>query len=181
RGSLGRLHALAADRGLNQVLQGEESVSKAIQRCPVEMLDGIAAGLEVLNQTPLLLSPRFKNILAEVCPHYDAVIVDSPAVLEGPDACILAPLVDGVLLVVRDGVTERVDAEEAVRLLRKLNAPLLGAVFNEAQGPEVGEADRLADLLAGVDSPEQDTDPAGPVGNGCRSCEVIRNGHGNRQ
>jgi capsular exopolysaccharide synthesis family protein len=178
--SLARLHALAVDRGLNQVLQGEGPVSKVIQRCPVENLDAIAAGTEVLNSTPLLLSSRLKNVLTEVRSHYDVVIVDSPAVLESFDACILALLADGVLLVVRDGVTRRADAEAAVRLLRKMKAPLLGAVFNDAQGPAIHEADRVADLLAGIDAPEESTDSPETGHETCPACEVIGNGRGDR-
>jgi Mrp family chromosome partitioning ATPase len=81
------------------------------------------------------------------------------------------------LLVVREGVTERADAEDAVQLLRKLKAPLLGAVLNDAQGSEVREADRIADLLAGIDVHEHGTAPAEPVADGCRVCEVTRNGN----
>ncbi|HEY7309646.1 MAG TPA: polysaccharide biosynthesis tyrosine autokinase [Gemmataceae bacterium] len=178
--SVARLHALAVDRGLNQILQGEAPISKVIQRCPVEKLDALAAGAEVVSSTPLLLSPRLKNLLTEVRGHYDVVIVDSPAVLESPDACILAPLADGVLLVVRDGATGRADAEDAVRLLRKMKAPLLGAIFNDAQGPAIHEADRVADLLAGIDAPEESTDSEETGREPCPAREVIRNGHADR-
>jgi capsular exopolysaccharide synthesis family protein len=182
--SLAKLHALTTDRGLSLALRGERPVAKVIQRCPVEKLDAIAAGPEVLNSTELLLSPCHPNVLAEVRTLYDTVIVDSPAVLEGPEACILAFLVDGVVLVVRDGVTARADAEEAVRLLRKAKAPLLGAVINDTQGPEIGEADRIADLiadfLARVDSHEAGTNPGAPAEDDCRACEVVRNGEGDR-
>jgi capsular exopolysaccharide synthesis family protein len=145
--SLARLYALAGDRGLTQVLQGKRPASQAIQRSPVENLDVIAAGPEAADSTKLLLSPRLKDVLGELRSHYDAVILDTPAVLEAPDACILASLADGVLLVVRDGVTKRGDAEGMVRLLQVLDVPLLGVVFNAAQGPETGDASHIADFL----------------------------------
>jgi capsular exopolysaccharide synthesis family protein len=145
---LAPLLALAGDRGLTQVLQGERPASQTIQRSPVENLDVIAAGPEAADSTALLLSPRLKDVLNGLRSPYDAVILDTPAVLEAPDACILACLADGVLLVVRDGVTVRGDAEEAVRLLRGLDVPLLGAVFNAAWGPETDAAGHIADLIA---------------------------------
>jgi capsular exopolysaccharide synthesis family protein len=182
RSSLAQLHALSADRGLSLALRGERPVAKAIQRCPVEKLHAMAAGPEVLNSTELMLSPSLANVLAEVRTLYDAVIVDAPAVLEGPEACILALLVDGVVLVVRDGVTKRADAEEAVRLLRKAKAPLLGAIFNDAQGPEVSEAERIADLIGdAIDAHEASTIAGEPARNGCHACEVIGNGVRERQ
>jgi Mrp family chromosome partitioning ATPase len=78
------------------------------------------------------------------------VILDTPAVMEAPDACILAPLADAALLVVRDGVTERGDAERAVRMFRTLDVPFLGVVFNGARDPEVSDVSHLADLLTSV-------------------------------
>src|SRR5262249_5881218 len=90
--SLARLYALAGDRGLTQVLQGKRPASQAIQRSPVENLDAITAGPEAADSTKLLLSPRLKDVLGELRSHYDAVILDAPAVLEAPDACILASL-----------------------------------------------------------------------------------------
>jgi receptor protein-tyrosine kinase len=150
QGSLTRLHDLDRDRGLTQVLEGERLAPPVIERAPIDNLDVLAPGPGAANSTELLPLPRLKDVLGELRAHYDTVILDAPAVLEAPDACILAPLTDATLLVVRDGVTERADAEGAVRLFRTLDMPFLGAVFNGARGPEVSDVDHIADLLTYV-------------------------------
>jgi Mrp family chromosome partitioning ATPase len=143
-------HAPGRDRGLPQVWEVKRLAPPVIQRAPVDNLDVLAPRPGAARSTELPLPPRLKAVLGELRAHYDAVILDTPAALESPDACILAPLVDGALLVVRDGVTERRDAEGAVRLFRALDVPFLGAVFNGARGPEVRDVSHIADLLAGV-------------------------------
>ena len=63
--------------------------------------------------------------------RYDMVVFDAPPLLAAADAAILGTLVDGVVLVVRAGQTERVAARQAVHKLRQVNARLLGAVLND--------------------------------------------------
>jgi protein-tyrosine kinase len=65
-----------------------------------------------------------------VSAQFDWVVVDGAPVLESPESVDLAPLVDGVVLVIRSGHTKRPVIIRAVDLLRKSGARVLGSVLN---------------------------------------------------
>jgi Mrp family chromosome partitioning ATPase len=59
------------------------------------------------------------------------VIVDLPPVLVGDDVLALAPRLDGLMLVVSEGVTDLEQLERAVGLLKDF--PILGTVLNNSR------------------------------------------------
>ena len=61
---------------------------------------------------------------------YDAVVLDTPPALLAADTTIVAPLVDGVVVVVRANLTDRVALARALEQLRRASAPLLGLLLN---------------------------------------------------
>ena len=64
-------------------------------------------------------------------PVFDWIIIDSPPALPVHDASILADLTDGVLLVVRAGLTDAEVAEKVAGEFREKN--LLGVVLNRVE------------------------------------------------
>ncbi len=71
-----------------------------------------------------------RSFFATVSTQFDWVVVDGAPVLESPESVDLAPLVDGVVLVIRSGHTKRPVIVRAVELLRKSGARVLGTVLN---------------------------------------------------
>ena len=61
-----------------------------------------------------------------------AVVIDAPPMFGVSDAVTLAPRVDGVVLVLREGRATREEAQEAVQRLWLVRANLLGVVVNDA-------------------------------------------------
>jgi Mrp family chromosome partitioning ATPase len=59
------------------------------------------------------------------------VVVDAPPLFGVSDAMILAPRVEGVLLVLRHGRASRDAAQRAVQLLGSVRARVLGVVLND--------------------------------------------------
>lgn len=59
------------------------------------------------------------------------MIIDSPPILATADAAILSSIVDGVLLLVRMGVTVRHAAQRALQRLEVVGARVLGTVLND--------------------------------------------------
>jgi len=98
--------------GLADYLRGEADVCSVTQKEEDSNLCVIAGGSEVSNPSELLLNGRLKELLDQVTPLFDWVIVDSPPALPVHDASVIADLCDGVLFVVRAGVT---DFETAVK------------------------------------------------------------------
>ena len=72
-----------------------------------------------------------REVLDQLSDEYDLVIVDAPPVLVAGDASILSALVDGTVLVLRAGQTDRGAALAAVRQLKSVGAIMLGAVLND--------------------------------------------------
>ena len=129
-----RLHvALGAPSrpGLTDYLRGEADEYAIIQCGPDENLCFIPGGNEVSNPSELLPSDRMRHLLDVVTPMFDFVIVDSPPATPVHDPSLLADLCDGVLFVVRAGVTDVELAEKAVAEFREKN--LLGVVLNGAE------------------------------------------------
>ena len=128
-----RLHlALGAPStpGLTDYLRGEADEFAIIQSGPDEHLCFIPGGNEVSNPSELLLGERMRHLLDVVTPMFDFVILDSPPATPVHDPSVLADLCDGVLFVVRAGVTDFEVAEKAVAEFREKN--LLGVVLNAA-------------------------------------------------
>ncbi|GIH16320.1 hypothetical protein [Rugosimonospora africana] len=61
-------------------------------------------------------------------------IVHAPPVLAGADLAALTRYADGLLLVVRTGVTRRAEAQRAAMLIRQLDLPVVGIVAIDAAG-----------------------------------------------
>jgi protein-tyrosine kinase len=129
-----RLHlALGTQRapGLADYLCGEAEVYNVLQKGEGSNLCLIAGGKEVSNPSELLLNERMKGLLEQVTPLFDWVIVDTPPALPVHDASIIADLCDGVLFVVRAGVTDFEMAAKASADFQEKN--LLGAVLNRVE------------------------------------------------
>jgi Mrp family chromosome partitioning ATPase len=65
----------------------------------------------------LLRSSRFAAVLAATRRHHDLVIIDAPAILVSSDALLVTDQADGVLMVVRSGVTPVPVVNRALELL----------------------------------------------------------------
>ena len=52
------------------------------------------------NPAELLMDPRLANLLSAARGEYDFVVVDTPPILAVIDPGVIAPLTDGVLIVV---------------------------------------------------------------------------------
>jgi protein-tyrosine kinase len=114
--------------GLTDYLRGEADVMSIVQQGQEGNLCFIPGGNEVSNPSELLSNGRLKSLLNRVTPIFDWVILDSPPCLLVADASVLADMCDGVLLVVRAGVTPATTAQRATQELRGRN--VVGVVLN---------------------------------------------------
>ena len=99
----------------------------------IEKLTLISGNKTVLDSSELLSSEMMQNLVAEMGSRYDDryVFFDAPPVLERSEAITLAPMVDGILMVVEAGVTPKASIEKAVDLLPK--DKFLGFVLNKKE------------------------------------------------
>jgi capsular exopolysaccharide synthesis family protein len=118
--------------GLSDLLVGGVGVTEAIRPTGIPGLFVIPAGPVPTNPAELLFSPRFTQALATVGERFAHIVIDSPPMLGVSDTLVLAPRVEGVILVLRHGHTGRDAAQRAVQMLGSVRARLLGVVLNHA-------------------------------------------------
>ena len=127
RPAVDRVFGLKGGPGLARCLAGEVTWEDALSRNVLPGLDVLSSCTDSLSPSDLLSSPAIGVLLREATAEYDFVLVDAPALfINVPDARILAQKADGVVLVVRSGVTPR----ELVRRLTAQTPNLVGLVLN---------------------------------------------------
>ncbi len=93
------------------------------------------------NPAELLSTPIVERIFAALQQTYDYVIVDTPPVSVVTDAAVLSRVSDGVLLVVRPGVTTIQGAQLSKKNLEAVDAHILGVVMNGYNVKKTGRKD----------------------------------------
>lgn len=123
---------LAKTPGLTNIMVTKGNYRELLQH------NSMAPGMDVLtsgdvppNPSELLGSVRMENLMRELTSAYDYVIVDLPPVNVVSDAIAMSKVLDGVIMVVRKGVSEQRMLAEALRQLRLVNVRILGFVFRE--------------------------------------------------
>jgi len=122
--------------GLTNVLTKQSTLGQAVQGTEVPELFLLTSGPIPPNPAELLASNNMTELLKEMKEQFDMVIFDTPPVLAVADAQILANQVEGSILVVSSGKTDKEAAIKAKELLLKANAKVLGAVLNNRKMEE---------------------------------------------
>lgn len=130
RPSLAARFGIQAEAGLVDVLVGALSLEEALVTVPGHQLALLPAGAEAARSTELLASPMMQRVLDALRARFDRIIVDTPPVALA-DTHVLARLADGVLVIVRSGVTPRPALERALASIDRER--LLGIVLNEVE------------------------------------------------
>ncbi|MDZ7336916.1 MAG: polysaccharide biosynthesis tyrosine autokinase [candidate division KSB1 bacterium] len=130
RPMLHKLFGVPRDVGLTNLLVGKAALDQALIPTPVENLTLMPCGVLPPNPSELLGSQAMQALLNEVKGRFDVVLLDSPPVIAVTDALVLGRLVDGVLLVVSSGSTNREALMRAKDLLDHVQAPVLGVLLN---------------------------------------------------
>lgn len=121
------------ERGLSNLLVGDGTLESTVIHTDVTTLDVLGAGPVSPNPVELLGSAEFRALLAEASKRYDKILLDTAPVLLTSDALVAAPVVDGVIVVVRAAANTRGAVQRACSLLTDVNAHLLGVILNAAQ------------------------------------------------
>jgi capsular exopolysaccharide synthesis family protein len=130
RPALHRNFGLTHDNGLTDILVHGTDWQQGLRDTELENLKILPAGFIPSNPVDLLSTRRMQAFTAQVTRAFDLVIFDAPIVLSLPEVTILAPTMDGVLLVHSPMHRDRDVALQAKRLLERRGAPLVGVVLN---------------------------------------------------
>lgn len=105
------------------------SLQDVTQKTEISNLSVITSGPKSPNPSELLSSARMRKVIKIISQYYDFVIFDMPPVVQVTDAQIIASQVDGVVLSVREGITNKLMLTKAMELLSQVQANVIGAVY----------------------------------------------------
>ncbi len=116
--------------GLAEYLQGNADAATTIYRLEALGIWIMTAGSTPQDPLELMQSGKLSLLLQQLESWFDWIVIDSPPALPLADTSVWARFVDGILLVTRQGTT---DKEQLKRGLETLEASkLLGAIVNSA-------------------------------------------------
>lgn len=130
RPALARLMVEKSAPGLSNVLAEQTDVSEAIRPNLYPNMDVLLSGDVPPNPSELLSSEAMQILIEKLSGEYDYILVDAPPVNVVSDCCIIANLLDGVLLLARQGRSKKEGIKQAVNQLKLTDAKLLGYVLN---------------------------------------------------
>ncbi|HEV2386268.1 MAG TPA: CpsD/CapB family tyrosine-protein kinase [Candidatus Acidoferrales bacterium] len=121
---------LPATAGLADWLEHRAELGAVLRRVEPYRFFYLSSGQATTSPGEMLRQRELREFLAGAGSLFDWVLIDSPPLVSLVDAHYLATLTDGVLMVLRQGVTPRAALEEALGLLDR--AFVAGAVLNGA-------------------------------------------------
>lgn len=133
RGALHQLFDVADQPGLADYLNGTASLPDVLRQA-AGGLTVISAGKRGRHTAELLASPRMIQAMTALKGSFDVVIVDSPPLCAGIDSLVLATQTTNLVIVLRNGQSDRRLADAKLRLVDRLPIRVLGAVLNGVSG-----------------------------------------------
>ncbi|GAA0753115.1 CpsD/CapB family tyrosine-protein kinase [Clostridium sartagoforme] len=115
--------------GLSDVMIGKEELATAMHRYNNNLVI-LTSGKIPPNPSEMLSSKAMTTLLDALKKNFDYIILDTPPVQAVTDSQILATKADGAILVVRAERTKKDSVQNAISLLKKVNANIIGTVLN---------------------------------------------------
>ncbi|WP_342575649.1 CpsD/CapB family tyrosine-protein kinase [Paenibacillus sp. FSL M8-0142] len=128
--SLHRMFSSLNNPGLSTVLAGNSEVLDSIQETGYERLSLLPSGPVLTNPSELIDSQTMRELLEQLKPQYDVILIDTPSVLEVSDTVLVSALCDGVIMVAAAGKVKKDHLKKAREQLDHVNARMLGIVMN---------------------------------------------------
>jgi protein-tyrosine kinase len=136
--SIGKTFGIGNVSGLSEYLADGLSVPDLLCKTMIEKLTVLPAGRPPANPAELLSSEKMFDLLEDVKSRYKDryIIIDSPPPHLTSEAHVLARRVDGIILVIRQGNSNRKIIAGLVEMLGKKK--ILGVVFNGVDAQSFG-------------------------------------------
>ncbi len=130
RPSLLQIFGTEATSGISECLKDEGRHLAGVYRLENAGCWILPAGRSPSNPLELLQSHELKVLMERLTACFDWIVIDSPPVLPLADTSIWMRMADGVLLVTRQGITQKRQLEKGLEALDQQK--LLGALVNGA-------------------------------------------------
>lgn len=133
KGKVARYLGISSHPGLSDILKGDVEMEATFVTPGVNNLTIIPAGKSPRNPAELLNSKKMVSLLAACRAQFDYIFIDAPPVMPLADPSILGSMVDGVLLVVQAGRTQREMIKAVETRLSQAHAKVLGYVMTNVE------------------------------------------------
>ncbi|MGH9528921.1 MAG: CpsD/CapB family tyrosine-protein kinase [Terriglobales bacterium] len=117
-------------QGLSEWLQAESKPLPNIYRLEGLNLWLLPAGRAPENPLEMMQSSRLAGLMDQLGNWFDWILIDSPPILPLADTSVWMKMADGVVLVTREGVTEKRELKRGLEILEP--SKLLGVVLNSS-------------------------------------------------
>ncbi|MBA4376795.1 MAG: hypothetical protein C0401_11580, partial [Anaerolinea sp.] len=114
-------------------IRSQDRLIGVVKKTNTKGLCVITSGSLPPNPSELLSSDKMMEVINLLGKHFNTIILDTPPLLAVTDALVLAPRMDGVILVMDPNKTKRGALKHAIEQLRIVNANLLGVVLNNVK------------------------------------------------
>jgi capsular exopolysaccharide synthesis family protein len=128
RPSVARLFGLGKISGISEWLQGERGPISSIYHLEDAGLWVLPSGNIPRNPLELIQSGKLAALMEQLTSWFDWIVIDTPPVLPLADTSIWMRMSDGVILVARQGTTERDQLKRGIEAIEP--SKLLGALLN---------------------------------------------------
>lgn len=131
-----RIHeyfAVSLGTGVTDVLTGKSNIKNVARTTILPNLNIITSGKADTQPSDIFDQADLPAFIQELKFYYDTIIIDSPPIIPVSDPMMIADKVDGVLLVVKSGATQREVISRAVNLLSNSGINLLGVILNDTE------------------------------------------------
>lgn len=131
RPSLSQMFGVGNNPGLCECLRGDRSLSASVYHIKTAGLWLLPAGDSVGKSLEHLQSDKLPALMERLTAWFDWIIIDSPPVLPLADTSIWTRMAEGILLVTRQGTTERRQLKRGLEALEQQK--MIGALLNSSR------------------------------------------------
>lgn len=128
RPGLTQMLSLTGNPGVCEWLRGDEKLTNCIYQLDEAGIWIMPAGSSPQNPLEVLQSGKLNALMAQLAEWFDTVVIDSPPVLPLADTSVLMRLADGIILVARQGITEKKQLQKGLEAIDPQK--LIGALLN---------------------------------------------------
>ncbi len=128
---VGKTFDIREKEGLTELLAGDKTIEEVVHKTDIENLTVVVCGAIPPNPSELLGSKKMDNLLKELEEKHDRIIIDTAPVLAVTDSVVLSSKVDGTIVVVKAGDTNRNAVLKTKEILQSVHSSnLIGVVLN---------------------------------------------------
>jgi capsular exopolysaccharide synthesis family protein len=130
RPAIHKFFAMERAPGLSGILARGLCAEDCIRKTSIETLDVITAGEAIPHPAEVLDVDAIDRLVEEMKFYYDLILVDTAPLLPVSDPMLLAPKMDGIILVVKAGATQREVVSRAMDIIDASRHKVIGVVLN---------------------------------------------------